>query len=187
MPPLPTDQTRWFADEVQPHEADLRAWLRRRFPDAPDIDDVIQESYIRLLRAREKTAVACVRAYLFATARNVALGIFRRPQIFARHEVTDPTLARIVHEGADVVEQVSVRQEIAELLDAIDTLPSRCREVFILRKLQGVSQRDIAVRLGISEQTVQVQVARGAKRCVQELRRRGVTGRVTSVPPSHHA
>lgn len=176
MPP-PTDQARWFSQEVQPHEQDLRAWLRRRFPDATDVDDVVQESYIRLLRARETTPVSCARAYLFATARNVALAIFRRPQIFSPNPVTDSATLRIVQEDADVAEQVSTRQEVALLLNAIDTLPARCREIFILRKLQGVPQREIAARLGLSEQTVQVQIGRGAKRCVDYLRRHGVTGR----------
>lgn len=184
MPPH-TDQTplpapslsTWFTEEVQPHERDLRMWLARRFPEARDVDDVVQESYVRLLRAREATPVACARAYLFTTARNVALAIFRRPKIFSAAPVTDSAALRIVEEGADVVEQVSTRQEIALLLEAIDALPGRCREIFILRKLQDVPQREIAARLGLSEQTVQVQVSRGAKRCVQFLRARGVTGR----------
>ncbi len=177
MPPQ-TDQTRWFADEVQPHERDLRAWLRHRFPDGCEVDDVVQESYVRLLQARAETPVACARAYLFATARNVALAIFRRPKIFAPHSSGDSAALHIVADGVDVAEQVSTRQEVALLLEAIDTLPGRCREIFILRKLQGISQRAIAERLGLSEQTVQVQVGRGAKRCVHYLRQRGVIGRV---------
>lgn len=186
MPPQ-TEQSRWFAEEVQPHERDLRAWLRRRFPDATDVDDVIQESYVRLLRARDTTPVACARAYLFATARNVALAIFRRPKIFSPNPVTDFAALRIIQEGADVAELVSTRQEVAALLDAIDTLPNRCREIFILRKLQGVPQREIAARLGLSEQTVQVQIGRGAKRCLEFLRRHGVTGRGVNSRNGHHA
>lgn len=174
MPP-PIDQARWFAEEVQPHERALRAWLRSRFPDARDVDDVVQESYIRLLRAREATPVACVRAYLFTTARNVALAIFRRPQIFSSDPVPEASISSIVAEGGDVAEQVSVRQEVLLLLEAIATLPGRCREIFVLRKIQGLSQRAIAAKLGLSERTVEVQVARGARRVVQWLRARGVS------------
>ena len=187
MPPPHPDQTRWFAEEVQPHEPDLRSWLHRRFPEARDIDDVVQESYVRLLRARESTPVASARAYLFATARNVALAIFRRPKIFSTYPVTDSAVLRIVQEGEDVAELVSMRQEVALLLEAIDALPHRCREIFILRKLQGVPQRQIAEQLRLSEQTVQVQVARGAKRCVQFLRQHGVTGRYNPSRMAPHA
>lgn len=174
VPPPHIDQTRWFAEEVQPHETDLRSWLRRRFPDVVDLDDIVQESYLRLLRAREVNPVACARAYLFTTARNVTLALFRRPRIFDRSEAATAEALAATEDGADVAERVSVRQEVALLLEAIDSLPHRCREIFILRKIEGIPLREIGARLGISEQTVQVQIARGAKRCVQYLRSRGV-------------
>ncbi len=66
------------------------------------------------------------------------------------------------------------QNEIKFLAEAIDSLPARCREIVTLRKLQGVSQKDIAARLGISEQTVQVQVLRGVKRCEAYLTKKGV-------------
>ena len=175
--PPDSEQSRWFAEEVQPHEPALRAYLRRRFPDATDVDDLVQESYLRLLRARAGTPIASAKGYLFTTARHLALALFRRPKIFANVCVTDPPASRILQEGADVSEQVSTHQEISLLLEAIDALPRRCREIFILRKLHGLSQKEIAAKLGLSDQTVQVQVARGAKKCAHFLRGRGVTGK----------
>lgn len=172
-----SEHSRWFADEVQPHEPALRAYLRRRFPDATEVDDLVQESYLRMLRARQTAPIASAKAYLFTTARNLALALFRRPKIFAPIAVTDLAESRIIQDGVDVVEEVSTNQEVALLLDAIDALPNRCREIFILRKLRGLAQKEIAAQLGLSEQTVQVQVARGAKKCAQFLRRRGVTRR----------
>jgi RNA polymerase sigma-70 factor (ECF subfamily) len=138
----------------------------------------MQESYVKVLRAAETRPVASTRAYLFATVRNAALGIFRRPHIFSAKPVTDATVLNVLEEGVDVAERICTDQEIAILLDAIDSLPARCREIFILRKLQGVPQKEIAARLGISENTVQVQIARGAKKCAQFLRVHGVTGRL---------
>lgn len=171
------EQSRWFAEQVQPHEPELRAYLRHRFPNTGEIDDLVQESYLRLLNTPNPGRIASAKAYLFTTARNLALAICRRPRIFSPEPVTDFVASRIVEEGADVREQVSTRQEIALLLDAIDALPSRCREIFILRKLRGLPQKEIARQLGLSEQTVQVQVARGARKCATFLRARGVTGR----------
>jgi RNA polymerase sigma-70 factor (ECF subfamily) len=180
--PPDSEQSRWFAEEVQPHEPALRAYLRRRFPDATDVDDLVQESYLRMWRARSAAPIASAKAYLFTTARHLALALFRRPRIFANVAVTDPPAARIIQEGADVIEHVSTAQEIGLLLNAIDALPRRCREIFILRKLQGLSQKEIAAQLGLSDQTVQVQVARGAKKCAQFLRRHGVTGKFAREP-----
>jgi RNA polymerase sigma-70 factor (ECF subfamily) len=178
MSSLPgSEESRWFTEEVQPHEPALRAYLRRRFPGATDVDELIQESYLRMLRARQTAPIASAKAYLFATARHLALALFRRPQIFSSVAVTDLPTSRIIQEGVDVIEQVSTTEEIALLLDAIDALPNRCREIFILRKLHGLSQKEIARKLGLSDQTVQVQIARGAKKCAHFLRRHGVTSR----------
>jgi RNA polymerase sigma-70 factor (ECF subfamily) len=167
------EQARWFTEQVRPHEPALRAYLRKRFADVHDIDEVVQESYVRVLAARAKGGITSVRAYLFTTVRNAALSIVRRPRIFSDLAVTDFAVQRVAEEGVNVSEAVSVKQEIAILLEAIDALPARCREIFILRKLEGVSQKDIAARLGLSEQTVQVQIARGAKKCADYLRRNG--------------
>ena len=189
MPPPNPNQARWFAEEVQPHEPDLRAYLRRQFPQLNDVDDMVQESFVRLLRARESSRIECARAYLFTIARNIGNALLRRPRIFEPNALTDPAVLRIVEGGVDVAEQVSTNQEVELMLRAIDALPARCREIFILRKLQGIPQKQIAQRLAVSEQTVQVQVARGAKKCAEYLRRQGVTGRSRSpvLPPLHHA
>ncbi len=166
--------TKWFLEEVLPHERDLRAWLRSRFPENRDVDDVVQESYLRLWMARAASPVDCARAYLFTTARNVALGLLRRPRVFSPLGTAEHEPARLVQDEADVVEQVCLRQETALLLAAIDRLPGRCREIFILRKLRAVPQREIADRLKLSERTVEVQVARGARRVADFLQRHGV-------------
>ena len=76
MPPQDPELARWFADEVQPHETSLRSYLRGRFPDHPDIDDLVQETYARLLQAREQGGVRSPKSFLFATARNAALDLF---------------------------------------------------------------------------------------------------------------
>lgn len=63
---------RWFAEEVEPHEPRLRAWLTGRFPMLQDVDDVVQDAYMRLFRARDKGGVRSVRAFLFIAAYNAA-------------------------------------------------------------------------------------------------------------------
>jgi RNA polymerase sigma-70 factor (ECF subfamily) len=80
----------------------------------------------------------------------------------------------VIDNSPGVVETACSREEIVLLVRAIDQLPARCREIVILRKLKGIPQKIIAAQLGISEQTVQVQVARGMKRCDQYLREYGV-------------
>jgi DNA-directed RNA polymerase specialized sigma24 family protein len=73
----------WFAKEVQPHDAQLKAYLRGAFPSVRDVDDVVQESYLRVWLARATQPIQSTRAFLFRVARNLALD-------FVRHERASP-------------------------------------------------------------------------------------------------
>ena len=164
--------SKWFSEQVQPHEPALRAYLRSRYPSLGEVDDVVQDSYLRLLKARENGKIASARAYLFTIARNAALGIFRKRRVFEEVPVEELPESNAFVPAVDVGEAVSVRQELGLATEAMDRLPGRCREIVMLRTLHGFSHREIAQKLGISEQTVRVQVAKGMKRCAEFVRRR---------------
>lgn len=175
MPPQNTEQATWFASEVQPHETALRAYLRERFPSLLDIDDLVQDSYARVMRAWALGKVTQPKAYLFATARNLALDLFRRRQVVT-FEATDLARLPVVEDRPDAAEAASQAQELELLAEAIEALPERCREIFTLRRLHGWSHREIAAKFGISEHTVNAQLATGVLRCRAYLRARGVAG-----------
>ncbi len=174
MPPPDAERARWFAEEVQPHAAGLRSYLARQFPGLGETDDLVQEALMRVLRAHEAGPVAAPRALLFAAARNLALDLLRRRQVVSFEpitEVSDPS----VFLGNDAVsETVSRKEEFALLTEAIQSLPDRCRQVFTLRVAYGLSQREIAARLGISENTVEKQMGKGFRRCSEFLARHGL-------------
>lgn len=175
-PPPSADpvRTRWFEQEVHVHEGSLRAYLRGVFPSVHDVEDVVQESFLRVWRARSERSISYAKTFLFQVARHLAVDLIRHERRSPFIPVTDFEATAVMESGPNAAEQSSTRQEVALLLEAIDSLPARCREIVILRKLQGVSQKEIAARLSLSEQTVQVQVARGVKRCEKFLRHRGV-------------
>lgn len=166
--------SKWFHDEVAPHEPMLRAYLHKLFPSLGDIDDVVQEAHLRLLKAREKGRIESAKAYLFAVARNVATGVFRRKRVVGEVPVNEAACGGVL-EPIDVGETVSLQQEIRLVVEAIDALPGRCREIVVLRLLHDLSYHEIAERLHLSEATVRVQVARGLKKCACFLRERGVS------------
>lgn len=174
MIPEPSEQARWFSAEVLPHEADLRAYLRRAFPSLRDVDDLVQETYARVFRARTAGNVAEARPYLFTTARNAACDVFRRSKIIPLLPVAEIERLPVVEERPAVGEAVAHAQELNILREAIGALPPRCRQVLTLCKLYGLSHREVAARLGISEHTVNAQVALGVIRCRNYLRERGL-------------
>jgi RNA polymerase sigma factor (sigma-70 family) len=176
MPPLDPEQARWFIEEVQPHEPALRAFLRRRFPALRDIDDLVQESYMRLIRARLVGSIAEPRAFLFSVARNAAFDLFRRKKLISIEDLAENRRLCVVDDRPDAAESAGHAQEIELLVEAIRALPERCRAVLTLRKIHGLSYRDVAIRLGISENTVNAQLAIGVIRCREYLKARGVKG-----------
>ncbi|MCW5548304.1 MAG: sigma-70 family RNA polymerase sigma factor [Opitutaceae bacterium] len=169
-----SDPTRWFAEEIQPHEASLRSYLRGMFPSLPDIDDLVQESYARLIHAREAGRVSYAKAFLFTTARNLALDFFRRRKIVTIESVADITDLPVLEERPDAIESINHQEELGMLAAAVRALPDRCRQVLTLRLLYGLSHKQIAVELGISEHTVKAQIAKGMRRCAEYFSERGV-------------
>ena len=166
--------SKWFTEEVQPHEPELRAYLRRSFPSLADIDDLIQETYSRVFRAKTAGKISEARPYLFATARNTACDIFRRSKIISFTRLVNFERLPVVADGPGVVESIEHAQEVDILHEAIGALPTRCRQVLTLCKLYGLSHREVAAQLGISEHTVNAQVAQGIMRCRDFLCARGV-------------
>jgi RNA polymerase sigma factor (sigma-70 family) len=169
----PSEQTRWFAEEVQPHERALRVYLLARFPSLADHDDVVQEAYTRLLRAQAAGQVRYAKALLFTTARNAALDLFRRRRV-PHESVTDFKELAVLDEQPNVAELVGQKQELDILAEAVQSLPDRCRQVIMLRHLDGLSYKEIAVQLGISPETVKVHMAKGMRRCAEFFQQRGL-------------
>lgn len=172
--PVPSEdspQARWFAEHVQPHEAMLRAWLRGQFPRAGDVDDLVQEAFVRILQARESQAIDSPKAFLFATARNLALGRLRHLKVEGDFALAEGGLSSVCDEGADVAETVARAQELELLTHAIQSLPTRCRQVITLRRIYGMSQREVAAHLGIAEHTVEAQGTIGLRKLAEYFER----------------
>ena len=172
MPPPNTEQARWFAEEVLPHEPALRGYLRSQFP-AIDDDDVVQESYLKLLKAEKTGRILSIKSYLFSIARNTARTLFRRRRIYSDTPVNELRGPAVLHEGCTPSDTTDSRQRLELVITAIDALPSRCREIIELTLLDGLSSAEVAVRLGLAESTVRVQLARGIRKCGDYLRAEG--------------
>ncbi|MEX2045254.1 MAG: RNA polymerase sigma factor [Opitutus sp.] len=168
------DQTRWFAEEVHAHEASLKAYLHGTFPRIRDVDDVVQESYLRTWRRHTARRIESAKSFLFTVARNLALEILRREGRSPICEVVDLDAIVVIDDKPCAAEMACSREEIALLFAAISSLSARTREVYLLRKFEGLSQKRIAARLGISPNTVEVHVGRANRYCEEFLRKRGI-------------
>lgn len=176
MTPPNTDQARWFADEVHAHDGQLRAYLRGSYPTVRDVDDVVQESYLRTWKARLTHPIASTKSFLFQVARNLAIDVVRKKLSSPADSLVDLDSLSVLEEGADAAATLSRQEKIDLLIAALATLPERTREIVFLRKFHCLPQKEVAARFRISERTVESQLAKGMKRCADYLRKRGVNG-----------
>lgn len=168
------EQTRWFVEELQPNEPALRAYLQRKYPTLGDVDDFVQESFLKALLAHKEGRLTSARGFLFHVARNAVVSFFRKQKFISPLPVNDLDLLCVLESDADVVESVCSKDELELITAAIADLPDRCRQVVMLRVLRGLPSSEVAQQLGLSEATVRVQLSRGMKRCSEFLRERGV-------------
>jgi RNA polymerase sigma factor (sigma-70 family) len=121
MAPKFSDQSLWFSQNLLPHEAMLRGWLHSRFPKGVDVDDVIQDSYLRILRSHKEKPIKAPKAFLFATARNIALNMVRASNVRGERLTLIEDM-EILDNEQNVQETIVRNQELEALTIAIQSL-----------------------------------------------------------------
>lgn len=165
---------KWFREEVHAHDAQLKSYLRGSFPSVRDVDDVVQESYLRVWKAAAREPVKSAKAFLYFVARRVALNFVRKEQNAPFEAYGEEALSRVLDDKPNARESAIIQERIDLLADALMSLPARCREITIMHKVKGLSQREVADALGLSERTVETQVRNGVIRCLAYLREHGL-------------
>jgi len=166
----------WFNREVHAHDSSLKSYLRSKFPSIRDVEDVAQESYLRIWKVRTTTHIASAKAFLFQIARNLAYDLVRRNKaspIDLRLELDDSS---VLDHGPDAAQKLLAQDLLNHVLDSLVALPPRYREVVVLHKLDGLSHREISEKLCITEKVAQKYCSLGISRCAAFLQERGITG-----------
>lgn len=133
-----------------------------------EIEDIIQETYVRVCQIENTDAINHPRSFLLATARNLALDHIKRAEYRYSQRIDDDRELDLDESkllADETFQQVAAEEEFASFCEAVRLLPLQCRKVFVLKKVYGYSQREIAVELEISESTVEKHIALGMKRC----------------------
>ena len=164
------DEERYLVQALE-FESVLRACLYRYARNASDVEELLQETYARLLTAgaSNEPEVRSVRAFSLTVARNVAFDWLRHKQVVPIELVADMEAMDILDERDQIDAIVNSHQELMMLAAAVQQLPERCRQVFTLRKVYGYSQKEIAARMNITENTVEQQLIKAARHCAQAL------------------
>lgn len=163
----------WVAQNVIPHEAAVRAWLARSRVTREDIDELIQDAYCRLAMLDAVEHISRPDAYFFSIVRNLLVRRLKRARVVPIEALAEIE-AYSIDDSPSPERQAAARLDYQRVMSLIAGLPERCREMVMLRKIEGLSQRAIATRLGVTEAVVEKQVWQGI-RAVQAAWRDGDT------------
>lgn len=158
----------------------LARWLKR----PEDIEDVIQESFLKVLEAGSKGEIHYSNAYLYRTAHNVALNMLSKKSYHVMEYMEDFVDETVLPNETSIETAVAGQQRFEQFCQAAAQLPEQCRKVLILRKVYGFSQQEVAERLGISISTVEKHLTKGLVRCADYLKNQDIKGRGTTAGTS---
>jgi len=164
----------WFLNQVFHHRAALHRYLGKLTSGAEDIEDLIQETYVRMYALPDFHVVESPKALLFRIAHNLAVERARRQKSQATETVADLEALSVYSNDAPPDEQMDARRRFESFCAAVDRLPPVCRRVFVLRKVHKLSPAEISEVLGVSESTIEKHVAKGLVRCRDYLRELGL-------------
>lgn len=166
----------WVGSNIVPHEADLRARLRRMAVSEDEIGDIVQDTYLKLARLDDISHIRDGRAYFFTAARSVLLDRIRRDRIVRIDSLTEVDALALADECPGPERRVSARLELDRVRQLIEALPDRCREIFHMRRVEALPQREIAARMGVTEEVVEAQAIRGLKLILRAIAEDGDGG-----------
>ena len=154
----------WFSREILVYEDALLRYLTRCWRHRDDIHDLRQEVYIRVYEAAANERPLAPKSFMFATARNLMADRLRRSRVVSIEARADLEALNVLVDEMSPERHASAHEDLRTLAQAFDLLPPRCREVVWMRRVENLSQREVAARLGIGEAMVEKHVAKAMRR-----------------------
>jgi len=166
----------WFVREVLPLERALTSYIRRNWRVAEDVLELRQDIYEHALIGARRALPLNARAYVYTVARNHIINHAKRARIVPIETMAD---LDATHRDIDMFEAeraLTARDELRHAKEGIDKLPPKCREVILLQKVDGMTDREAAASLGVSVETVRRQIKLGMKALFDHMS--GGSGRI---------
>lgn len=151
----------------------LRKYLRRFYSNRQDIEDAMQEGFLKSFEIEKKQKIDSPSAYLFMTVKNFACRDLKKRSKIKVNGIEDFELSSLTIDRKAVEKSLESRQTLAIFCQAADTLPEQCRKAFLLRKVYGFSQKEIAEMMDVSVSTVEKHLAKGLTRTMDYMEKQG--------------
>lgn len=144
----------------------------RKLVDNPvDLEDIVHEAYLRSLEASKTQRINYPKAFIARTARNLAINHLASASLRNHESYADGEYRPGETDKTSLEDQVEAERRFVEFCQAVEQLPAKCRRVFTLKQVYGLSQKEIAKQLEISEKTVEYHVSKGLLHCHRYMKR----------------
>lgn len=165
----------FIAELVAQHGSALEKYLARKLDSPEDAAEVAQDAFLRLHRMEQPENLDNARAFLFQVASNLAIDQLRRRTLHFRFVKKEKSLAEDGEpfdsnaSAASPEKILSAREKLADIYQAIDELPFKTRQAFLLHRHTGLSYQEIAVEMGVSVSSVEKYILEALKHCRKKL------------------
>ena len=165
-------QGKSITDAYVQHESAIKRFIGKFLPRPNDIEDVSQEAFLKAFVAEKKHAIDQPKSFLFRVARNVALSHLRQKSRHPTDQIEDFESSDVVATECSSEDQVIAHQQLGIRCDAVADLTPQVRRVYLMRKVYGMSHKEIAERMGITRSTVEKHLTKGMLLCERYVRER---------------
>jgi RNA polymerase sigma factor (sigma-70 family) len=148
----------------------LKKFLSRFLPVQQDIEDVAQEAYLRAYIAEQRQSIEQPKAFLFRVAKNLALTRLSKKSRQITDYIEEAGESLFIEAAAASDEELEAQQSLGIYCEAVASLPEKCRQVFLFRKVHGLGHKEIAERMGLSVSSVEKYLREGILACQLHLR-----------------
>lgn len=155
------------------NSAFLRKYLARYFSDRQDIEDVAQEAYLRAYVAEQRKDIEQPKAFLFRIAKNVALTKLTKKSKQITDYIEETGTSLVIDSGFSAEQAAEADESLGLYCEAVASLPDKCRQVYLLRKVHGLAHKEIAERMSLSVSSVEKYLLRGILDCRAFILARG--------------
>ena len=153
----------WFFKEIFPLEGALTRFIRRNWRNDADVADLRQDVYTRVYSSAREALPLHAKPFLFAVARNHLINSAKRLRVVSIEHFADLDSIDGATDDVTPERHESARAELRRVQAGLNNLPERCREAVMLRKIEGLSTREAAVRMGVGVDTIERQLVLGMR------------------------
>ena len=148
----------------------IKSFLRRFLQSQHDIEDVAQQAYLKAYCAEQEKAIEHPKSYLFTIAKNIAINELTKKSNKITEYLEECEDYISIEPSATLESEVEAEQSLGIYCDAVAALPEACRRVFLLRRVHGLKQTEIAETLGVSLRNVEMHLQKGTLKCREFVR-----------------